>query len=213
MHASVQTAYNLDLFFHHVHTMKSQTLKPFRFLPAILLLAVTITCSQKPAVQPVATKQTPYTPPAYNYKIDEEDGQWQMPAKNYASTRFSGLSEIHTGNVNNLKVAWEFSTGVVRGHEAAPLVVNNTMYVVTPYPNILYALDLSNNGAVKWKYEPKPAPQSQGVACCDVVNRGAVYSNGRIFYNTLDNFTVAVDAEADRKSGKFHSATSIKDRR
>ncbi|HEX2268237.1 MAG TPA: methanol/ethanol family PQQ-dependent dehydrogenase [Pyrinomonadaceae bacterium] len=173
-----------------------------RFVSLAVLLVLTITCSRKPPEQPIAANQKPYTPPAYTYKIDEEDGQWQMPAKNYASTRFSGLSEINTGNVNNLKVAWTFSTGAVRGHEAAPLVVNNTMYVVTPYPNILYALDLTQGGAVKWKYEPKPAPQSQGVACCDVVNRGAAYSNGRIFYNTLDNYAVAVDAESGQEIWK-----------
>lgn len=176
--------------------MNTQTLK---FLSVIVLFTLT-TCSQKPAAQ--QTTQTPAALPTYTYKIDEEDGQWQMPAKNYASTRFSGLTEINTSNVNNLKVAWTFSTGVVRGHEAAPLVVNNTMYVVTPYPNILYALDLTQNGAVKWKYEPKPAPAAQGVACCDVVNRGAAYSNGRIFYNTLDNYTVAVDAESGEEVWK-----------
>ncbi|HEU4769841.1 MAG TPA: hypothetical protein VFS77_20920 [Pyrinomonadaceae bacterium] len=60
-------------------------------------------------------------------------------------------------------------------------IVNNTMYIVTPYPNIVYALDLTQGGVVKWKYEPKPASQSQGVACCDVVNRGVTYSNDRIF--------------------------------
>src|SRR5581483_12168637 len=69
-----------------------------------------------------------------------DDGQWVMPAKNYASTRFSTLDQINTGNVKGLKLAWSFSTGLTRGHEAAPLVVNNTMYVVTPWPNLLYAL-------------------------------------------------------------------------
>jgi PQQ-dependent dehydrogenase (methanol/ethanol family) len=117
-----------------------------------------------------------------------------MAAKNYSSTRYSGLTEISTENAKNLKIAWTFSTGVNRGQEAAPIVVNNTMYVVTPYPNILFALDLAKGGALKWKYEPQPASASQGVACCDVVNRGAAYADGKIFYNTLDNFTVAVDA-------------------
>jgi PQQ-dependent dehydrogenase (methanol/ethanol family) len=131
-----------------------------------------------------------------------EDGQWTMPAKDYASTRYSGLDEINTGNVRNLKVAWTFSTGVNRGQEAAPLVVGGTMYVVTPYPNILYALDLTRPGALKWKYEPNPAAAAQGVACCDVVNRGAVFSNGKLFYNTLDDFTVAVDAETGRELWK-----------
>jgi lanthanide-dependent methanol dehydrogenase len=66
-----------------------------------------------------------------------EDGQWTMPAHDYASTRFSRLAQITTANVANLRLAWTFSTGVNRGHEAAPLVVNNTMYIVTPFPNLL----------------------------------------------------------------------------
>src|SRR5437868_12695246 len=98
------------------------------------------------------------------------------------------------------KVAWTFSTGINRGHEAAPLVVNNTMYIVTPYPNILYALDLTKPGApMKWKYEPKPSSAAQGVACCDVVNRGAAFYDGKIFYNTLDDHTVAVDAQSGKE--------------
>ncbi|MDB5453554.1 MAG: PQQ-dependent dehydrogenase, methanol/ethanol family, partial [Caulobacteraceae bacterium] len=117
----------------------------------------------------------------------------------YASTRYSGLSEINTANVGALKVAFTFSLGVNKGQEAAPIVVGSTMYVVTAYPNDVYALDLAKPGApVTWKYSPKPAPASQGVACCDVVNRGAVYWNGKVIFNTLDGFTVALDA----KSGK-----------
>src|SRR5215207_2105266 len=134
---------------------------------------------------------------------DSEDGQWLRPAKDFASTRFSGLNEITTSNVASLKLAWSFSTGVMRGQEAAPLVVGSTMYVVTPFPNTLYALDLTKPGApTKWKYEPKPLPAAQGVACCDVVNRGAAYADGRIFYNTLDNQTVAVDAQTGKELWK-----------
>jgi PQQ-dependent dehydrogenase (methanol/ethanol family) len=118
-----------------------------------------------------------------------------MPAKNYSSTRFSGLNEINSGNAQSLKLAWTFSTGVLRGHEAAPIVVNNTMYIVTPYPNIVYALDLTQPGApLKWKFEPNPASASQGVACCDFVNRGLVYYDNRIYFNTLDDQTIALDA-------------------
>ena len=54
-----------------------------------------------------------------------EDGQWTMPAKNYAITRYSELAEINTENVKNLQVAFTFSTGVNRGQEAAPLVVGS----------------------------------------------------------------------------------------
>src|SRR4051794_2196354 len=130
---------------------------------------------------------------------EAEDGQWVRPAKNYASTRFSGLTEINTDNVKGLHLAWTFGTGILRGHEAPPLVVNNTMYVVTPFPNILYALDLTKPGApMKWIYRPGPIAAAQGVACCDVVNRGPSYADGKIVYNTLDNQTVAVDANTGK---------------
>jgi PQQ-dependent dehydrogenase (methanol/ethanol family) len=132
-----------------------------------------------------------------------DDGQWLMAAKDYANTRYSALNQINTGNVQNLKVVWTFSTGVTRGHEGAPLVVGDTMYLVTPYPNILYAFDLTQPGApTRWSYKPEPSAASQGVACCDVVNRGAAYANGRIFYNTLDDFTVAVDAATGQEVWK-----------
>src|SRR5215211_6615728 len=140
-----------------------------------------------------AQKSSP-APLANTYGAEKEDGQWTMPGKNFQGTRYSGLDQINSGNAKDLKVAWTFSTGVNRGHEAAPIVVGDTMYVVTPFPNILYALDLKNPGATKWRYDPKPESAAQGVACCDFVNRGAVYSNGKVFINTLDGNTCAVDA-------------------
>jgi len=126
-----------------------------------------------------------------------------MPAKNFANTRYSGLDEINSANVSALQLAFTFNTGTRRGQEASPLVVNNTMYVLTPYPNILYALDLTKAGAaVKWKYEPKQEPAAQGVACCDTVNRGPTFADGRIYFNTLDASAVAVDAETGREVWK-----------
>src|ERR1700728_2288996 len=132
-----------------------------------------------------------------------DDGQWTMPAKNYAATRFSALDEINGANVSNLQVAFAFSTGVDHGQEAAPIVANNTMFIVTPYPNIVFALDLTKPGApIKWSYQPHPDAASQGVACCDVVNRGATYSGGKLFFNTLDDNTVALDAETGKELWK-----------
>src|SRR5215203_2720564 len=150
--------------------------------------------------QPASSGPMP-APPAS--AAPAEDGQWTMPAKNYASTRYSELAEINADNVGKLQVAFTFSTGVNRGQEAAPIVVGGTMYVLSPYPNVLYALDLTKDGApLKWKYEPKPEAASQGVACCDTVNRGPVYSNGRVFMNTLDGSTVAVDAKDGKEVWK-----------
>ena len=128
-----------------------------------------------------------------------DDGQWTMPSKNYASTRFSGLDEITVANVKNLTPDFSFSLAVNKGQEAAPIVADNTMYIVTAYPNIVYALDLTKPGApLKWSFAPKPAPASQGVACCDVVNRGGTVDGGKYIFNTLDGQTIAVDVKTGR---------------
>jgi PQQ-dependent dehydrogenase (methanol/ethanol family) len=128
------------------------------------------------------------------------DGEWPMAARDYASTRYSPLDQVTVSNVRSLKVAFTFDTGVNRGQEAAPLVVGTTMYVVAPFPNYLYALDLTKPGApMKWKFEPNPDAKSQGVACCDLVNRGVAYADGRIFMNTLDGQSIAVDAATGKE--------------
>jgi PQQ-dependent dehydrogenase (methanol/ethanol family) len=130
--------------------------------------------------------------------LAQDPAQWVMPAKNYASTRFSELDQINAENVDQLQLAWTFSNGVNRGQESIPLVVGNTMYIVGPFPNNLFALN-ATTGDLKWVYSPPTTQAAQGVACCDVVNRGAAFSNGKIFYNTLDNHTVAVDAETGKE--------------
>jgi PQQ-dependent dehydrogenase (methanol/ethanol family) len=136
-----------------------------------------------------------------------EDGQWTMPSKDYAATRYSGLAQITAGNAKSLHPVWTFSTGVLAGHEGQPLVVGNTMYVVTPWPNVLYAFDLTREGyPLKWKYRPEVSPNALGVACCDAVNRGAFYSDGKIIYNLLDGQTVAVDASSGREVWKTQTA-------
>ncbi|RIL07972.1 MAG: PQQ-dependent dehydrogenase, methanol/ethanol family [Proteobacteria bacterium] len=127
-------------------------------------------------------------------------GEWHLPSGDYAATRFSPLDQLDTSNVGGLKVVHTFSTGTLRGHEGGPLIVGGTMYVTTPYPNNLIAIDLTQpGGAIRWIYEPNPDPRAVGIACCDVVNRGASYANGKIIYNLLDAHTVAVDAETGKE--------------
>ena len=122
-------------------------------------------------------------------------GEWPLPAADYSNSRFSELDQITASNAKGLHAAWTFSTGVLRGHEGSPLVVQNTMYVVTPYPNVSYAIDLATEGQpLKWKVRPENAQTAVGLACCDVVNRGAAFADGKIFYNLLDGHTVAIDA-------------------
>jgi PQQ-dependent dehydrogenase (methanol/ethanol family) len=129
--------------------------------------------------------------------LSKDKNQWVMAPRDYANTRFSELNQINAGNVGHLQVAWTFSVGADKGQEAAPLVVNGTMYVVAPYagphPNQVFALDAAT-GDLKWSYSPKPNLTAMGVACCDVVSRGLAYDNGKIFLNTLDDHSVALDA-------------------
>jgi len=125
------------------------------------------------------------------------DGDWPTAARDAANTRFSPLAEITAANVSGLQLAWSFSTSVGKGHEAAPIVVGDTMFVVLPFPNRVIAFDLATPGAhVKWTFDPKPDPHAQGVACCDVVNRGAAAAGNRLFFTTLDNQVIALDTRS-----------------
>jgi lanthanide-dependent methanol dehydrogenase len=128
-------------------------------------------------------------------KMSKNPNDWVMPTGDYANQRYSGLKQITAQNVRNLQVAWTFSTGVLRGHEGAPLVVGNVMYVHGPFPNPVYALDLNNEAKILWKYEPKQDPNVIPVMCCDTVNRGLAYADGKIFLHQADTTLVALDAK------------------
>jgi PQQ-dependent dehydrogenase (methanol/ethanol family) len=137
-------------------------------------------------------------------KLQKDPKQWVMPAGDFANTRYSQLKQITADNVGKLQVAWTFSTGVLRGHEGNPLVVGDMMYLHTAFPNIVFALDLKNENKIVWKYEPKQDPNVIPVMCCDTVNRGVAYADGKIFLHQADTTVVALDA----KSGKV--AWSVK---
>jgi PQQ-dependent dehydrogenase (methanol/ethanol family) len=128
-------------------------------------------------------------------KMAQNPKDWVMPAGDYANTRYSKLNQITAANVGKLQVAWTFSTGVLRGHEGGPLIVGNMMYVHTPFPNKVYALDLSQENKIVWKYEPKQDPNVIPVMCCDTVNRGVAYGDGKIFLHQADTTLVALDAK------------------
>lgn len=127
--------------------------------------------------------------------LQKDPKQWVTPTGDYANLRYSTLKQITTENVGKLAPAWTFSTGVLRGHEGAPLVVGDVMYLHTPFPNIVYALDLNNDGKILWKYEPKQDPSVVPVMCCDTVNRGLAYGDGKIFLAQADNTLVALAAK------------------
>jgi PQQ-dependent dehydrogenase (methanol/ethanol family) len=131
-------------------------------------------------------------------KMSQNPKDWVLPTGNYANHRYSELKQITADNVSKLQVAWTFSTGVLRGHEGAPLVIGDVMYVHGPFPNPVFALDLAHEGKILWKYEPKQDPNVIPVMCCDTVNRGLSYADGKIFLHQADTTLVALDA----KTGK-----------
>jgi PQQ-dependent dehydrogenase (methanol/ethanol family) len=149
----------------------------------------------------------------------ENSSNWAIQTGDYANQRYSKLDQINKDNVKDLKVAWTFSTGVLRGHEGSPLVIGDMMYVHTPFPNNVYALDLANDGAIKWVYEPKQDPNVIPVMCCDTVYRGVAAANGMIFLHQADTTVVALDAETgevkwsvkngDPSKGETNTATVL----
>ena len=152
-------------------------------------------------------------------KLVSDPNNWVLQTGDYFNQRYSKLDQINKSNVKDLKVAWTFSTGVLRGHEGSPIVVGDTMWVHTPFPNIVYALDLNNDGRIIWKYEPKQDPSVIPVMCCDTVNRGLAYADGKIFLHQADTTVVALDAKTgkevwkavngDPKKGETNTATVL----
>ncbi|MEW8395380.1 MAG: PQQ-binding-like beta-propeller repeat protein, partial [Candidatus Thiodiazotropha sp.] len=132
-------------------------------------------------------------------KMQMNANDWVMPNGNYASTRYSELDQINAKNVKDLKVAWTFSTGVLRGHEGGPLVIGDTMYIHSPFPNKVFALDLNDDGRIIWKYEPRQDTSVIPVMCCDTVNRGLAYGDGKIILSQADTTLVALDAKTGKK--------------
>ena len=131
-------------------------------------------------------------------QLSADANNWAMQAGNFANTRHSELKQVNAGNVNKLQVAWMFSTGILRGHEGSPLVIGDTMFLHTPFPNNVFAIDLETQ-KIKWKYAPKQDPAVIPQMCCDTVNRGLAYADGKVFLQQADSNLVALDA----KSGKL----------
>lgn len=130
-------------------------------------------------------------------KLIANPSNWAAQAGDYANHRYSELKQINKGNVKNLQVAWTVSTGVLRGHEGSPLVIGDTMYIHSPFPNKVIAINLKDQ-SFKWKYEPKQDNNVVPVMCCDTVNRGLAYGDGKILLQQADTTLVALDA----KTGK-----------
>ena len=128
----------------------------------------------------------------------QANADWTIPLGSYSAIRHSSLKQIDKTNAAKMKMAWSMSTGTLRGQEGQPLVVGNMMYFESSYPNYVYAVNLDDVGKMVWKFSPEQDKFAPSVACCDVVNRGVAYADGKILSSTLDTKLYALDA----KTGK-----------
>jgi lanthanide-dependent methanol dehydrogenase len=126
-------------------------------------------------------------------RLIADPNNWAMQAGDMYNQRYSKLTQINAQNVGKMQVAWLFSTGVLRGHEGSPLVVGDMMYIHTPFPNKVFAVDLDSQ-KIKWRYEPKQDAAVIPQMCCDTVYRGLAYAENKIFLQQADSTLVALDA-------------------
>ena len=136
--------------------------------------------------------------PAFAQPAPPSDpAQWVMPNGNYAGWNYSPLDQINVENVDSLTMAWTIQLGIQDSFEASPLVIGDTMYLVTPKPNIVYALDLTRDGAIAWEFRPEFEDLEATVrsACCGAQTRGLAYADGRVFFATLDGQVFSLDGE------------------
>ena len=137
-------------------------------------------------------------------KATSDPNNWAMQQGQYSGWRYSELDQINTSNVKDLKVAWQFSTGVLRGHEGSPLVIGDRMYLNSAFPNNVFALDISDPSGPKilWKYMPKQDPSVIPVMCCDTVNRGVQIAGDTLILGQADTTLVALDAKTGKEKWK-----------
>jgi lanthanide-dependent methanol dehydrogenase len=135
-------------------------------------------------------------------RLMSDPNNWAIWGGNYGGQRYSELDQINAGNVGDLQVAWTFSTGVLRGHEGGPLVVGDTLYIHTPFPNKVFAINQEDQSII-WRYEPvQNAEETIPVMCCDTVARGLAYADGKIFLQQADTTLVALDAKTGKEVWK-----------
>ena len=130
-------------------------------------------------------------------KLSADPANVVMPSITYNGWNYSTLNQINLTNVKNLSVAWTMQIGILDQHEASPLVIGDTMYIASPKPNYVYALDLTKDGVIKWEFRPTmDVALATSQTCCGAQTRGLYYAEGKIFYSTLDGQNIGLDAKS-----------------
>jgi quinohemoprotein ethanol dehydrogenase len=132
-------------------------------------------------------------PPSRIVNADSEPRNWLTTGRTYDESRDSPLTRINDGNVGQLGLAWSYDLDTDRGQESTPLAVDGVLYTTSAWSKV-QAFD-PVAGKLLWQFDPQ-VPRKIGVkSCCDSVNRGAAYSNGKIYVGTIDGRLIALDAK------------------
>ncbi|MEX1664255.1 PQQ-dependent dehydrogenase, methanol/ethanol family [Zhongshania arctica] len=166
--------------------MNNIGLPPLRWVSLVCAPLFLLACSKAPIPADMASAAEPV--------IVQE---WSKHGGSDAEQRFSPLEQITPANVEQLGLAWAFDLGVSRGIEATPLVVDGVIYVTATW-NKVSALD-ARTGELRWQFDPQVDRSKAADLCCDAVNRGVAYSDGKIITGTIDGRLIALDAKTGKK--------------
>jgi len=127
---------------------------------------------------------------------DDDLSNWLMHGRTYAEERYSPLAYIHDGNIGDLDLLWTFPTGLTRGHESTPIVVDGVLYFTATW-SVVFAVD-ARTGKELWRHDPAVPRETGKKGCCDVVNRGVAVYRGRVYTATFDGRLLALDARTGK---------------
>lgn len=135
------------------------------------------------------------------------------PAVNHDNTavRYSPLTQVTPANVKNLRQVWVYHlkpndfTGRLRYDESIPIVIGNTMYLGSPYGEVI-ALD-ATTGDVKWKFklEGDDVPAKRGIAYWP--GDGAI--KPQIVFGTNNGFLYELNADDGSLNAAFGTGGSM----
>jgi len=109
--------------------------------------------------------------------------------------RPGAAGNIDVSNVSQMTLCLALPTGQTGAHSGAPIFEHDRLFIVTPFPHSVLALDLTRSGApVLWRYSPPSMAMASGLATRNATTNGAVLSSGRLFLNTFDGHTIALDS-------------------
>ena len=131
----------------------------------------------------------------FSFQANAND-DWTWYHGNDSATRYSGLSDINTGNIGDLNVAWIHQPGAIeQGYEATPVVIGGVMYTAGSY-NRVFALDAATGKEI-WHFFPDLDPIVDELFFTPYT-RGVAVHGGNVYIGTLDGRAIALD----QKTGK-----------